>query len=155
MVAEEVPRVFCRRNDRVGVKRPREQARRLAASAAPVRPALDADPTRPVHQPTMTREGTGPPSPATDSRRPTRLPERPRSLLIAATPADDDRRLPDPPTTGPGVTHGLLGLAVGPVTGRLSPFFHSPQGHVGHVARPRAQPNKSTHPIDRPHAHIH
>jgi hypothetical protein len=48
MVTEEVPLVApCHQG---GVKRSREQTNRPAATTAQVRPALDADPARPIHK---------------------------------------------------------------------------------------------------------
>ena len=58
MVAEEVPAIAPLKltdlaGHRVGVRRSREQATRLASTTAEVRPALDADPAEPGEAPTM------------------------------------------------------------------------------------------------------
>jgi hypothetical protein len=110
MVAEEASRVFGPSRERVGVKRSREPSNRLAATAAEVRPALDADPGTPLTRPTMSTEGTGATSTSTESECSPRLPARPRSLLIAAllTPAAGQNDPADPFITRAGFTHGLL-----------------------------------------------
>jgi hypothetical protein len=83
---------------------------RAFAATAPVRPALDADPGKPVISPTMSTEGTGATSTSTDSERSTRLPARLRSLLIAGVLADiGDSDPADLCNIGAGFTHGLLG----------------------------------------------
>jgi hypothetical protein len=110
MVAEEAPRVFCPDRHRVGVKRSREQPDRPDVATAEVRPALEADPARPVITPTMNTEGTGATSTSTTSGPSTRLPTRPRSLLIAAvlSAVTDDNDPNDRFNTEAGFTHGLL-----------------------------------------------
>src|SRR5258708_32660682 len=110
MVAEEAPCVSCPARRRVGVKRSREQPDRLAVASAEMRPALDADPARPVITPTMNTEGTGATSTSTTSGPSTRLPTRPRSLVIAAvlSAVTDDSDPAGPFNTEAGFTHRLL-----------------------------------------------
>jgi hypothetical protein len=119
MVAEEVPPVTPARlrpttrrspRHRVGVKRSREQTNRPGAAAAKVRPALDADPARPVLRPTMDAEGTGATSPWRTPTCSTRLPIPPRSLMAAPCLAHSDIEGTNPARTErtAGFTHGVL-----------------------------------------------
>ena len=111
MVAEKVPRVFCPDRERVGVKRSREQPDRLVVAMAEVRPALDADPARPVITTTMNTEGTGATSTWTTAGSSTRLPTSPRSLwtgnVLSAVVADHSGPA-DPFSIEAGFTHGLF-----------------------------------------------
>jgi hypothetical protein len=113
MVAEEVPLVAC--GQRVGVKGSREQANRSVAATVQVRPALDADPAKPVASPTMELEGRGATSKPHTKHASRTLPLRPPSLLIAAlplattTPSD----VTDITRTGAGFTHGMFGGSLG------------------------------------------
>src|SRR5436190_11060190 len=103
MVAEEVPAVA---RDRVGVKRSREQPADPTCRPVEMRPALDADPARPVLRRTMAPEGrraTAEPEPARPSA-PIQT-ARPPSLLSAP--------LLTATTAGIPLTHGLLGSESG------------------------------------------
>src|SRR2546425_7027431 len=130
MVAEEVPpvtpsipaglipRACCHR---VGVKRSREQTNQLVACTVPVRPALDADPARPVRTPIMDNEERGAGLATNNSSCSTRSTACPPFLTRAAlagvtTTVDVDTEQPAPPRhAAPGTPtathapiHGLL-----------------------------------------------
>ena len=92
----------------VGVKRSREQTNHPAAAAAEVRPALDDDPAELAHGPTMDNEGRGTSPPATNSRAPERLTERPPSLLPGPFSSQSaESRIPA--CSHDAFTHGMFG----------------------------------------------
>lgn len=93
----------------VGVKRSREQTNRPAATAAEVRPALDADPAEVFHRPTMDKEGRGTAlTTTTSSSVPHHLTERPLFLLPALPSSHSTGRIPLV-CSHDAFTHGMFG----------------------------------------------